>query len=87
MGAALSEAGLKHLEETMSGYVERGEVPGLVTAVSRGAEARIAALGVRSAGAAGRQAVERDTTSVGETCGIRLNRECCREVGSQHAIE
>jgi len=57
----LSAVGLRELHEKMSGYVERGEVPGLATLVSRDDQTSVDALGVRSIGWAGHQAVQRDT--------------------------
>src|SRR5688572_17269541 len=36
------------LHDTMAGYVEQGEVPGIVTLVSRGEDVHIDAIGVRS---------------------------------------
>jgi len=44
----------------MAGYVERGEVPGLVTLVARRGEVHVDAIGTTAAGGAGRP-VERDT--------------------------
>ena len=61
MNAALSAAALRHLRDVMSGYVERSEVPGLVTLVSRRDETNVDALGERSTGGAGSQSVRRDT--------------------------
>src|SRR3979490_1092815 len=48
MNAALSDKALRHMHDVMSGYVERGEVPGLVTFVSRRQETKVDALGTRS---------------------------------------
>jgi len=45
--SGLSKAGLSRMHDVMSGYVERGEVPGLITAVVRGGEVFIDAIGVR----------------------------------------
>jgi len=61
MNAALSSTALRHLRDVMSGYVERSEVPGLVTLVSRRDETNADALGKRSTGGAGSQSVCRDT--------------------------
>jgi CubicO group peptidase (beta-lactamase class C family) len=61
MNAALSATALRHLRDVMSGYVERSEVPGLVTLVSRRDETNVDALGERSTGGAGSQPVRRDT--------------------------
>jgi CubicO group peptidase (beta-lactamase class C family) len=61
MNAALSGKALRHLHDVMSGYVERGEVPGLVTLVSCHDENNVDALGTTSIGGAGSQPVRRDT--------------------------
>jgi CubicO group peptidase (beta-lactamase class C family) len=61
MNAALSAKALRHMHDVMSGYVQRGEVPGLVTFVSRHRETNVDALGSRSIGGAGPQPVRRDT--------------------------
>jgi len=60
MNTALSATALRHLRDVMSGYVERSEVPGLVTLVSRRDETNVDALGMRSTGGAGSQSVRRD---------------------------
>jgi CubicO group peptidase (beta-lactamase class C family) len=44
-GGGLSESRLAHMRDVMAGYVERGEVPGLVLAVSRRGEAVIEPIG------------------------------------------
>ena len=41
----LSRARLARVHDVMAGYVERGEVPGLVTAISRRGELRVDAIG------------------------------------------
>lgn len=61
MNGALSAAVLRHMHDVMSGYVKRGEVPGLITVVSLRAEASVDALGTKSIGGAGAQPVRRDT--------------------------
>ena len=43
--AALSTEGLAHLHDVMTGHVEAGEMPGLVTLVARGDYVHIAAIG------------------------------------------
>lgn len=43
--AGLSKERLAHMHDVMSGYVERGEVPGLVTLVSRRNEVQVDAIG------------------------------------------
>ncbi len=45
MSAAFSPQGLARLHDVMAGYVERGEVPGLVTLVSRHGEVHADAIG------------------------------------------
>jgi len=57
--AGLSNARLARLHDVMAGYVERGEVPGLVTLVSRRGETHIEALGMKALG--GSDPVQRDT--------------------------
>ncbi len=55
----LSQARLDCLRNSMTGYVERGEVPGMVTLVSRHGEVHIDAVGVKSLD--GPDPVRRDT--------------------------
>lgn len=55
----LSETRLARLHDFMAGYVERGEVPGLVTLISRRGEVQADALGVLAAGS--RLPIQRDT--------------------------
>ena len=57
--AALSEARLARLRGVMAGFVERGEVPGLVALVSRRGETHVEALGMKALG--GSDPVQRDT--------------------------
>src|ERR1700732_5504151 len=57
--AGLSNARLARLHDVMASYVERGEVPGLVTLVSRRGETHIEALGMKALG--GSDPVQRDT--------------------------
>jgi CubicO group peptidase (beta-lactamase class C family) len=45
-----SEAGLERMHEVMSGYVQRGEVPGLVTLIGRGGDVRVDAIGKKAFG-------------------------------------
>jgi len=61
MNGALAAAALRHMHDVMSDYVKRGEVPGLITVVSRRDEASVDALGTRSIGGAGSQPLRRDT--------------------------
>jgi CubicO group peptidase (beta-lactamase class C family) len=56
---ALSKARLGRMHDVMAGYVERGEVPGLVTLVSRRGEVHVDALGKKAIG--GSDPVRRDT--------------------------
>lgn len=54
-----SKERLCRLDEVMEGYVERGEIPGLVTAVSRYGETHIQSFGVKTTGE--REPIRRDT--------------------------
>src|SRR6476659_9496375 len=54
----LSRARLARMREVMQGYVERGEVPGLITLVSRRGETHVDVLGALGIGGA---AMRRDT--------------------------
>lgn len=55
----LSEAGLGHMRAAMAGYVERGDIPGIVTLVGRGDEIHVAAVGRQTVG--GIAPMRRDT--------------------------
>ena len=55
----LSKTRLGRMHEVMSGYIDRGEVPGMVTLVSRGDEVHVDALGMKAQG--GNDPVRRDT--------------------------
>ena len=55
----LSKTRLGRLREVMAGFVERGEVPGLVALISRRGEIHVEALGMKALG--GGNPVERDT--------------------------
>ena len=57
--SGLSRVRLARMHERMAGYVERGEVPGLVTLVSRRGEVYANAIGMQSAGR--REPIRRDT--------------------------
>ena len=60
MGASeLSKARLERMHDVMAGYVDRGQVPGLVALVSRAGELRVDALGSLAVG--GQSRVQRDT--------------------------
>src|SRR5579885_1154963 len=54
----LSKARLDRMHEVMAGYVERGDVPGLVTLVCRRGEACVDAIGAKALGGA---PMQRDT--------------------------
>src|ERR1700733_11735725 len=47
---AFSKARLRRIHDIMAGYVERGEIPGMVTLVSRRGEVEVDALGLKSSG-------------------------------------
>src|SRR5438105_10407685 len=55
----LSKARLGRMHAVMAGYVERGDVPGLVTLVSRRGETHVDAIGTTALG--GRDPMRRDT--------------------------
>jgi CubicO group peptidase (beta-lactamase class C family) len=55
----LSEARLGRMHDVMTGYVERGEVPGIVTLVSRRGEVHVDAIGMKAVG--GNDPMRRDT--------------------------
>ena len=55
----LSKARLARMHDVMTGHVERGELPGLVTLVSRRGEVHVDAIGMKAAG--GRDPMRRDT--------------------------
>src|SRR5262249_27059440 len=57
--SGLSQARLGRMHDIMSNYVERGEVPGLVTLVSRRGEAHVDVIG--NMGYEDRHAMQRDT--------------------------
>src|SRR5213082_1213563 len=48
--AGLSKARLSRMHDVMAGYVERGEVPGLVTLVSRRGEVHVDGIGTQALG-------------------------------------
>ena len=58
-GAGLSKQRLGRVHDVMAGYVDRGDVPGLVTLVSRRGEVEVEAMGTLAAGGDAR--VERDS--------------------------
>jgi CubicO group peptidase (beta-lactamase class C family) len=60
IGRQLSSTGIRHLHETVAGYVQRGEVPGLTTCLARRDEVNVDALGTRTIDA-GDQPVRRNT--------------------------
>ncbi len=55
----LSKTRLGRMHDVMAGYVERGEVPGIVTLVSRRGEVHVDAIGMQAAG--GSAPIRRDT--------------------------
>jgi CubicO group peptidase (beta-lactamase class C family) len=55
----LSEARLGHMHDVMAGYVKRGEVPGIVTLLSRHGEVHVDAIGTKTLG--GGDPIQRDT--------------------------
>ncbi len=55
----LSKARLGRMHDVMAGYVERGEVPGLVTLVSRRGEVHVDAIGMKAV--EGQDPIRRDT--------------------------
>src|SRR5271169_2041103 len=55
----LSKARLGRMHDVMAGYVERGEVPGIVTLVSRRGEVHVDAIGMKALG--GSDPIRRDT--------------------------
>ena len=56
--SGLSKSRLNRMHDVMAGYVQRGEMPGLVTLVSRRGETHVDAIGSLSIGGA---AMRRDT--------------------------
>jgi CubicO group peptidase (beta-lactamase class C family) len=56
--AAFSQARLGRMHDAMAGYVDRGEIPGMVTLVSRHGEVHVDALGAKAIGG---DPVRRDT--------------------------
>src|SRR5260221_3604454 len=57
--AGLSKARLGRMHDVMAGYVERGEVPGLVTLISRRGQVHVDMIGRQSLG--GGEPMRRDT--------------------------
>src|SRR4051794_16456548 len=57
--SGLSKSRLERMRDVMNGYVERGEVPGLVTLVSRRGETCVDTLGSLAAGSS--QPMRRDS--------------------------
>lgn len=48
--SGLSQARLGRMHDVMTGYVERGEIPGLVTLVSRRGEVHVDLIGTQAFG-------------------------------------
>jgi CubicO group peptidase (beta-lactamase class C family) len=59
MSSGLSKARLRRMHDVMAGYVERGQVPGIVTLISRRGEVHVDAIGVKAIGAS--EPMRRDT--------------------------
>src|SRR6266496_1831772 len=60
----LSKTRLERMHEVMAGYVDRGDLPGIVTLVSRRGEVHVDAIGMKSfdePGAIGHGPMQRDT--------------------------
>jgi len=55
----LNKARVADLHMTMTGYVERGDIPGIVTLIGRGDEIHVDAIGMKTAG--GKEPMHRDT--------------------------
>jgi CubicO group peptidase (beta-lactamase class C family) len=55
----LAGAGLDRMHDVMQGYVERGDIPGIVTLLSRGDEIHVDAIGMKTVG--GKDPMRRDT--------------------------
>ncbi len=55
----LSKVRLDRMHDVMAGYVERGEIPGLVTLVSRHGEVHVDAIGKKASGSS--EPMRRDT--------------------------
>ncbi|HEX2279532.1 MAG TPA: serine hydrolase domain-containing protein [Candidatus Tectomicrobia bacterium] len=55
----LSQARLGRMHDVMAGYVERGDVPGIITLLSRRGEVHVDAIGVKAVG--GSDPIRRDT--------------------------
>jgi CubicO group peptidase (beta-lactamase class C family) len=55
----LSNARLARMHDVMAGYVQRGDVPGMVTLVSRRGDVHVDAIGMKAAG--GSDSMQRDT--------------------------
>jgi CubicO group peptidase (beta-lactamase class C family) len=60
-GGGLSASRLARMREAMFGHVARGQVPGLVTLVSRRGETHVDAIGLKAAGGGGGDPMRRDT--------------------------
>src|SRR6267142_2027126 len=57
-GGGLSEARLGRMHKVMAGYVERGEVPGIVTLINRHGEVHVDAIGRKAVSG---EPIRRDT--------------------------
>jgi len=78
-----SNTRLRHMHDVMAGYVERGEMPGLVTLVSRRGEVHVDAIGRfgHDAGDFVLSSVAREMTKH-----IRLSDMACRYGGEEMAV-
>lgn len=59
VGSGFSKARLERMRNVMSGYVERGEIPGLISLVSRNGETHVEVMGTKTAGV--KDPMQRDT--------------------------
>lgn len=59
----LSKARVGRMHDVMAGYVEHGEVPGMVTLVSRRGEVHVYAIGMKAVGGSARCAATRSSAS------------------------
>jgi hypothetical protein len=69
----LSKARLGRMHDVMAGYVERGEVPGLVTLVSRRGELHVDAIGMKAIGGCARSWCWRHLETMLYPCAVPVN--------------
>jgi hypothetical protein len=76
------------MHDVMAGYVDRGDVPGIVTLVSRHGEVQVDAIGMKTAG--GRDPMRRDTifriASLTKPIAAAAPRVGVRRVGGHQAL-